>query len=311
MVWSIKSGAEQALPNLHILDIMPIAANTVLIVDDDPAFRSLIKKRLETAGFETNEARDGAQAIDILQVECPDVVLLDINMPVMNGYDVLEWLKHNQVVSANVIVLTGESVRDHVVSCLTLGAKDFLVKSAGKLELLSRVRRLCETRHLEESTHYQITDKDLHAAPILIVDDQELSVDLTARRLIKDGFTVYKAYSGREALQVLQDQEIRLVLLDIEMPDISGNELLKKIRQRFLAEELAVIMLTAIDDSDMVIECISQGADDYIMKPFHQAELMVRIHTTLHHKLIAYRDYQRRSHHEELARLGEEIRNTK
>ena len=304
-------GVDLALAYTQILDTMPAAQNTVLIVDDDPAFRVLLKKRLEVAGFEITEACDGAEAIEILQVECPDVVLLDINMPNMNGYDVLEWIKQNQFIGTNVIVLTGESVRDHVVTCLTLGAKDFLVKTAGKLELLSRVRRLCETRHLEDSENYRITDKELHAAPILIVDDEALSVDLTARRLIKEGFTVHKAYGGSEALRILQEQEIRLVLLDIQMPDIDGYELLKTIRKRFLTEEIAVMMLSAIDDSDMVIDCIRNGADDYIMKPFHQTELLTRIHTTLHHKLIAFREYKRRTHHEELARLGEELRNSK
>lgn len=264
---------------------MPVVENSVLIVDDDPAFRILLKRRLEAAGFVTSEAGDGAEAIEVLKVETPDVVLLDINMPNTNGYEVLDWIKHNNSQSINVIILTGEDTREHIVGCMTRGAKDFLLKSAGRLELISRLRRLCEISNSDENTHYRITDTDPRTAPILIVDDQELSVDLTARRLANDGLTVYRAYSGSEALQILQDREIRLVLLDIDMPDINGYDLLSKIRQQYPADKLGIIMLTATDDPKAIINCMRMGADDYITKPFRHNELVTRIHISLHRKL--------------------------
>lgn len=287
---------------------MSVAQHTVLIVDDSAEFRALTRTRLEKAGFETTEASDGEQAINSLKVETPDVVLLDINMPNMDGFDVLDWLEHNNTVNTNVIMLTGDSNRDNVVTCLTLGANDFILKSAPNIELVNRIRRLCETRLLEGLNHSPVSSAELHAAPILIVDDDELSVSLTARRLENEGFTVVKANHADEAYRLLQNQTIHLMLLDIHMPDVNGFDLLKKIRQDYPPEQIGIIMVSANDNADMVIDCIRQGADDYIMKPFHQAELLTRVQTTLQHTLITYKEYVKRRHHENLAQLGMQIK---
>lgn len=287
---------------------MPAAQNTVLIVDDEPHFRALISKRLKAAGYDVTEASDGQEALDILQVESPDVVLLDINMPEINGYEVLEWIKYNKILTTNVLVVTGETVRDHVVTCLTLGAKDFLVKTEVSTELLRRVKRLCQTKILEEKNHHSITDAELRATPILVVDDEELSLDLTARKLEKEGFTVCKATSAHEALTVLQQQPIHLALLDINMPDINGYQLLQQLVNSEYKESLAIIMVTAVDDAEMIIDCIQSGADDYIMKPYHKSELVTRVQTTLRYKLNAYKEYLKRCNHAELAQLGAQLR---
>lgn len=289
---------------------MPVAQYTVLIVDDNAEFRALMKRRLEAAGFETMEACDGEHAINSFKVETPDIVLLDINMPNKNGYEVLDWLEHNKIVKTKVIVLTGDSMRDNVVTCLTLGAKDFVLKSAPKTELLNRIKLLCETKSLKEANHDTVRSEELYAAPILIVDDEELSVNITARRLEKEGYTVVKAHHADEAQNIIKTKNIRLALLDIHMPDINGFDLLKMIRKDYPPEQIGIIMLTANDDAEMVIDCIQHGADDYIMKPFHQAELLIRVQACLQHTLITQKEQTKRRRHEDLAQLGLQIKNS-
>ena len=261
---------------------MPVAQNAVLIVDDDPDYRKLLQGRLEHADFTTAEACDGSEAVEILKVESYDVILLDLNMPNMGGYEVLQWIQGNaNTQDINVIVLTANSIRDHVVTSLTLGAKDFITKSAGKLELLTRVRRQCQIKTLEGNANNKIADKELLQSTVLLVDDDQLSIGLTARRIENAGYRVLRATRGQDALSIVQNEDIKLALLDIDMPDISGLEVLKHIRAIQPKEELAIIMVTAIEDPDMVIDCINAGADDYIMKPFHPAELTARINTIL------------------------------
>jgi len=291
---------------------MPVAQNAVLIVDDDPAYRKLLRGRLEHADFTTAEACDGSEAVEILKVESYDVILLDLNMPNMGGYEVLQWIHsstHTQDI--NVIVLTADSIRDHVVTTLTLGAKDFITKSAGKLELITRVKRLCQIKTLEGNANNKIADKELLQSTVLLVDDNELSTGLTARRIENAGYKVLRASCGQDALSIVQTEDIKLALLDINMPDISGLEVLNHIRTTKPKEELAIIMVTAIEDPDMVIDCIRAGADDYIMKPFHPAELTARINTILRFSLLLNKEHRRRRQHQELAQLGERIRNTR
>lgn len=287
---------------------MPVAQNTVLIIDDEPDFRALVNRRLKTAGYDTLEACDGQDAIDILRVESPDLILLDINMPKVNGYEVLNWIKNNKVLKTSVMIVTGESQRDHVVSSLTLGAKDFLVKSAGSTEFLRRINRLCQTKRLVEQNDYEVTEAELHASPILIVDDQELSLELTSRRLEKAGFSVCKASNAEQAWKILEAQPIHLALLDVNMPDVDGHDLLQQLMNSKYKDSLAIIMVSAVDGPDMVIDCIRDGADDYIMKPYHQSELIMRVQTTLYSKLISYKAYIKRRTHEELAKLGKQLK---
>lgn len=287
---------------------MPASQNTVLVVDDEPDFRALTCRRLKLAGYDTLEARDGEEAINSLQIETPDIILLDLNMPRVDGYEVLEWLRLHGADQTSVMVVTGESLRDHFLASLTLGAKDYMIKSDGVHDLIKRVDRLRQIRVLEEKTRHKVTDKELRFAPILIVDDQDLSVSLTARRLENEGFTVFKAYNAKEAWDTLEKLPIRLVLLDINMPDMNGYELLQKIMQTEYKESLSVIMTTAVDDADMIIDCIRAGADDYVMKPYNQSELFMRVQSALHYKLAAYRDYKIRRRREELADLGNKIK---
>jgi len=290
---------------------MPVAQNAVLIVDDDLDYRKLLQGRLEHADFTTTEACDGSEAVEILKVESYDVILLDLNMPNMGGYEVLQWIQGNaNTQDINVIVLTANSIRDHVVTSLTLGAKDFITKSAGKLELVTRVRRLCQIKTLEGNANNKIADKELLQSTVLLVDDDELSIGLTARRTENAGYRVLRASRGQDALSIVQHEDIKLALLDIDMPDISGLEVLKHIRAIKPKEELAIIMVTAIEDPDTVIDCINAGADDYIMKPFHPAELTTRINTILRYSLLLSKEHRRRRKHQELADLGERIRNT-
>ena len=290
---------------------MPAAENAILIVDDDPQFRQLLRERLQNAGYLIAEAADGIEALDILKVESYDVILLDLNMPKMDGYEVLEWLKHNKNTrDTNVIVLTGDSKRDTVVATLTLGAKDFITKSAGKLELLTRVRHLSGIKVLEQKTHETISDEELTNSTILIVDDEDLSIELTARRIEKQGFKVLRANNGEQALSLLNTQDIQLVLLDINMPDMDGYEVLKRMREQKRKEELAIIMVTAVEEPDTVIDCIKSGADDYIMKPFHPTELIARISTVLRFSLLLNKEYQQQLKHQSLAELGDQIRSS-
>lgn len=290
---------------------MPAANSAILIVDDDPHYRSLLRERLQNAGYLISEAADGVEAVEILRVESYDVILLDLNMPNMDGFEVLEWLKQNKNTrDTNVIVLTSDSKRDTVVTSLTLGAKDFITKSAGKLEMITRIRYLSGIKVLEQKTHEKISDDELASSKILIVDDEALSIELTARRIEKQGFSALRANSGEQAIAMVKEQDIQLVLLDINMPGMDGYTTLKHLREHKAKEELAIVMVTAIEEPDIVIDCIKAGADDYIMKPFHPTELIARITSVLRFSLLLNKEYRQRQKHQILAVLGTQIRNS-
>jgi len=122
------------------------------------------------------------------------------------------------------------------------------------------------------------------ASRLLIVDDNELNRDMLARRLARKGYEILLADSARQLPQRVKEDAIDLVLLDIEMPEISGLEALKLLRETYSPIELPIIMVTAKNQSEDVVKALDLGANDYVTKPIDFAVALARIGTQLSHK---------------------------
>lgn len=124
-------------------------------------------------------------------------------------------------------------------------------------------------------------DKDFR---ILVVDDEKNIIDVVKAYLIKEGFEVLTAMDGETALHILSKEDVHLVVLDLMLPKLSGEEVCRRIRA---TSAVPIIMLTAKAEEEERIEGISIGADDYLTKPFSARELVVRIRALLRR---SYRD---------------------
>lgn len=139
------------------------------------------------------------------------------------------------------------------------------------------------------------TAKDTGAAAetrarVLVVDDVFENRDILTRRLVRRGFDVVEASGGKEALEKVAAETFDIVLLDIMMPDISGNDVLREIRKTIPGNDLPIIMVTAKSQSEDVAESLSLGANDYITKPVDFVVALARIKTQLERKRMADRD---------------------
>src|ERR1700674_4940620 len=119
---------------------------------------------------------------------------------------------------------------------------------------------------------------------LLIVDDNELNRDMLARRLARKGYEVSVAASAHDLTERVRAESLDLVLLDIEMPEISGLDALKTLREVYSAIELPIIMVTARNQSDDIVKALNLGANDYLTKPVDFAVALARIGTQLSHK---------------------------
>lgn len=116
---------------------------------------------------------------------------------------------------------------------------------------------------------------------VLVVDDEPLSLDVLTRRLQAWGFAVRGVASGAEALQEVDRDLPDVMLLDVAMPEMNGLEVLRRIRQKWAHEQLPVILVTAMVDSDDMIKGLEAGANDYVVKPVNMPVLLARIRVAL------------------------------
>ncbi len=119
---------------------------------------------------------------------------------------------------------------------------------------------------------------------VLVVDDEELNVDMLSRRLMRSGYEVHTAVSGAKALALVADNDYDVVLLDHMMPNLSGREVLSRLRSTFTPEALPVIMVTAVAESDKIADALGAGANDYITKPIDYRVALARIQTQIARK---------------------------
>jgi len=255
---------------------MTFLTANILIVEDDELNRELLKRRLEADNHKVCSVSTGTKALEQLEKEKFDFILLDIMLPDIDGVTLLEKIKSDlKLESTHVIMVTANSEREMVLKCIDSGAIDYFIKPYSISLVKLRI-----WRYLKNSTK-QLSDEEFSHSKILLVDDQELNRDVLAHRLIKSGYEITSVTNGYEAITVLQKENFDLILLDIMMPDISGIDVLKNIRSGTKHSNTPVIMITALEDVQTVDECIEAGADDYIMKPLNTTLLKLRIASCL------------------------------
>ncbi len=255
---------------------MTLLTANILIVEDDELSRELLKRRLQTENHIISAASTGKKALNLLKKQKFDFILLDIMLPDIDGVTVLDKIKNDlKLDNTHVIIITANSDREMVLKCIDAGAIDYFIKPYSIS--LVKLRILCYLKNANKQT----PEKELYNSKILLVDDQELNREVLAHRLVKSGYQITSVTNGHEAIDVLEKENFDLILLDIIMPDISGIEVLKKIRSRDKHNNIPIIMITALEDVKTVNECIDAGANDYIMKPLNTTLLKLRIASCL------------------------------
>jgi two-component system OmpR family response regulator len=143
-------------------------AELIMIVDDEPAVRALLNDTLRIAGFETLEATDGMSALTLLRTNKPALMVIDINMPLMDGFELVERLRSNNDLTP-VLMLTAREDKTDIARGLKIGADDYVVKPFGIEELILRIKAI-----LRRSSKQISTPAIMSCGPISIDDEQHL-----------------------------------------------------------------------------------------------------------------------------------------
>lgn len=246
---------EGAITADALIPRMDKTPRTVLIVDDEASIRRFLRHLLEQEGYDVLEAANGKEAIGRCEREQPDLVLLDLRLPDMTGFEILSELKEKpETTEIPVIILSIIQDREEG---FRLGASDYLTKPVDRDRLMERIQRLIGSK------------SSLH---LLVVEDDP-SVQRALQAILEHHhYRVRPVSSAEEALEALKDQVPDLILLDLMLPGLSGNDFLQELKQNAEWEGIPVIVLTAADSSSRD-EARLLGAHSVVGKPFSESEL--------------------------------------
>jgi CheY-like chemotaxis protein len=248
-----------------------VGSQNVLIVDDDREITRAIDLRLRKAGFDTAVAFDGEEGFASAQRQAPDAIVMDLRMPVMDGFEMLERLQ-NSVHTRNIpaIILSADAADRARLKALRAGATHFVEKPYKAQDLIGALSACLEKRQAIETLPFSEMRERKMAMPepvrseepnrrVLIADDDPAVVRALSVRCKKLGLEVETAENGLQAILKASRHPPRLLILDINMPEADGFRVCEWLLdpQR---PPVDVVMLTGRDDSDTLVRCDSFGA---------------------------------------------------
>jgi len=239
-------------------DVGPKGTPTVLVVDDEDRIRSLLMDTLSALGYHALGAKNGEEALSLLETEKLDLVITDVRMPKMNGLSLLKNIKGRNPLLP-VIIITGYNFTYTKDQAMESGADGFLAKPfrIGKIEELMRKALGIKTTTGE---------KLYRLKKILVVDDDDQLRNMLLEILSSLDYFPIGVENGEQALNQLRIQDFDLVVSDIRMPKMDGLSLLKNIKRE--APHLPVVMITGFPSVCPVQKAMQEGADGYLAKPF-------------------------------------------
>ncbi|MGC1865239.1 MAG: response regulator, partial [Pseudolabrys sp.] len=264
----------------------------LLVVEDNPAEQLSISELLGYDDVEIETAGTGRDALAALRRHPADCVVLDLRLPDMSGFEVLEQLGADETLSeVPVVVFTGRELSAEEDARLHTMARSIVVKGVESPERLLDETALFlhrvvtdlpveKQRMLERLT---TSDEDLVSRTVLLVDDDARNIFALSSVLERRGMRVLTATTGNEAIKLIEsNNDIAIVLMDIMMPEMDGYQTMEEIRKNANFRRLPIIALTAKAMKGDREKCLDAGASDYLAKPVNTEQLLSALRSWLH-----------------------------
>jgi two-component system cell cycle response regulator len=278
----------------------------VLVVDDILANIKLLQARLEAEYFEVVTATNGTDALEICRSQRIDVVLLDVMMPGIDGFEVCRLLKASpETLNIPVVMVTALDQASDKIQGLDCGADDFLTKPVDDIALITRVKSLARLKVLNDEMLMRLTtsrqmglsDDDVLArilkdgpGRVLVVDDHPRSSQRVMSALAK----VHEAYIETDphaALIHLAEQPFDLVVIALNLQHSDGLRLCSQVRSLDRTRHLPILIMADPGDEARLLRGLDMGINDYLMRPVDRPELLARVRTQIKRKRFS--DYLR------------------
>ncbi len=270
----------------------------ILIVDDNPASVKLLEAKLSREYYDVITANKGRDALKAVSEDAPDIVLLDVMMPGMDGFDVCRQIKENpQTTHIPVVMITALSGRDDRAEGLQAGADDFLTKPVDDTTLFARVRslvrlkRMLEQWRLREETSeklgFQGDEVDIidsgTGAHIVLVDDSTVQKANISEALSADNDRLSIVEDYRESGKIA-DLDGDVVVISLAADVDAAMRLASRLRSIEQTRQVPILMIGEAEDLGHFIKALEIGVNDYLLRPIDDQELIARVRTQVRRK---------------------------
>ena len=244
----------------------------ILLVEDDSLIAEIYEKKFTESGFDFFSATSGEDALKLLKKEKIDIVLLDLVIPRMGGFDILEKVRHGGYdPNIKIIIFSNSPQKEDRDKALQLGANGFIAKSEFKpSELVAEIKRFLsqyqEQEKNEARTNGQATASGKNGKNILMIEDEEIFVDMFGEKLKQDGYAVTIARNGAWGVKEAIRGNFDLFVIDMVMPAMNGEEMVGKLKLEEKTKNIPIIILSASVDEETQRRVETLGINGFFIK---------------------------------------------
>ncbi len=270
----------------------------ILIVDDIPANTRLLQAKLTAEYYQIETAEDGCAAVKLAQSWQPDLILLDIMMPVMDGYQTCKQLKADpRTMHIPIVMITALGDVREKLRGLEAGADDFLTKPIEYDTLLARVRGLVRLRRMLDEWHLRgetakalgLSDgpepePSIAGAKALVVEDWDRGAQSVQEALSREGILPTRARSGDEALTIAGSVDFDLIVLSLSLTSDDALRLASRLRAEKTTHGIPLLLIAESAQRERLLRGFDMGANDWLLRPVEENELRVRARNQIRRK---------------------------
>ena len=266
----------------------------ILVTDDNPLNVKLLSAKLAREYYTVVTAENGVQAVEKAVTEKPDLILLDVMMPEMDGFEACRQIKANPATQGiPVVMVTALSDVQDRVRGLDAGADDFLTKPINDIALMARVRSclrlksLMDEWRMREGTGAMMADVDeemMRSGQIILLDDNHHDQDIVLKHINHIGMTCHPISKMEEIEPLLERERIHVIMMSLNMQSEDGLRICANLKANEATRYVPIVVYADESELSKIAKALDIGANDYIFKPVDPHELQARLRTQIRHK---------------------------